>query len=216
LVALLALSTVMILSADEVRGLTPGTVYGNGLGEFLSLIIGKENLPFAITFGAMAFSTFVFDTVDVATRLGRYLIQELTGWRTLPGAALATLVTVGVPALILFMAGEGTWSRFWILFGASNQLLAALTLLSVTMWLKQSGKRVAFTAIPLVFVLVITLWALISISYANYQQTKGFDAPLLNSIFSAALIALALFVAGQFLIKMKAKRASVPRTATSA
>ena len=216
LVALLALSTVMILSADDVRGLTPGTVYGNGLGEFLTLIIGKENLPFAITFGAMAFSTFVFDTVDVATRLGRYLIQELTGLKTLPGAALATLVTVGVPALILSMAGEGTWSRFWTLFGASNQLLAALTLLSVTMWLKQSGKRVAFTAIPLVFVLVITLWALISISYANYQQTKGFDAPLLNSIFSAALIALALFVAGQFLVKMKAKRASVPRTATSA
>ncbi len=216
LVALLALSTVMILSAEDVRGLTPGTVYGNGLGEFLTLIIGKENLPFAITFGAMAFSTFVFDTVDVATRLGRYLIQELTGLKTLPGAALATLVTVGVPALILSMAGEGTWSRFWTLFGASNQLLAALTLLSVTMWLKQSGKRVAFTAIPLVFVLVITLWALISISYANYQQTKGFDAPLLNSIFSAALIALALFVAGQFLVKMKAKRASVPRTATSA
>jgi carbon starvation protein len=215
LVALLALSTVMILSADDVRGLTPGTVYGNGLGEFLTLIIGKENLPFAITFGAMAFSTFVFDTVDVATRLGRYLIQELTGLKTLPGAALATLVTVGVPALILSMAGEGTWSRFWTLFGASNQLLAALTLLSVTMWLKQSGKRVAFTAIPLVFVLVITLWALISISYANYQQTKGFDAPLLNSIFSAALIALALFVAGQFLVKMKAQKASVPRTATA-
>lgn len=215
LVALLALSTVMILSVDDVRGLTPGTVYGNGLGEFLTLIIGKENLPFAITFGAMAFSTFVFDTVDVATRLGRYLIQELTGLKTLPGAALATLVTVGVPALILSMAGEGTWSRFWTLFGASNQLLAALTLLSVTMWLKQSGKRVAFTAIPLVFVLVITLWALISIGYANYQQTKGFDAPLLNSIFSAALIALALFVAGQFLVKMKAKKAEVPEVATS-
>jgi carbon starvation protein len=215
LVALLALSTVMILSADDVRGLTPGTVYGNGLGEFLTLIIGKQNLPFAITFGAMAFSTFVFDTVDVATRLGRYLIQELTGLKTLPGAAVATLVTVGVPALILSMAGEGAWSRFWTLFGASNQLLAALTLLSVTMWLKQSGKRVAFTALPLVFVLVITLWALSSISYASYQQTKGFDASLLNSIFSAALIALALFVAGQFVIKMKAKKPGVPEVATS-
>jgi carbon starvation protein len=215
LVALLALSTVMILSADDVRGLTPGTVYGNGLGEFLTLIIGKQNLPFAITFGAMAFSTFVFDTVDVATRLGRYLIQELTGLKTLPGAAVATLVTVSVPALILSMAGEGAWSRFWTLFGASNQLLAALTLLSVTMWLKQSGKRVAFTALPLVFVLVITLWALSSISYASYQQTKGFDASLLNSIFSAALIALALFVAGQFVIKMKAKKPGVPEVATS-
>ena len=148
LVAVLALATVMIMSADDVRGLRPGTIYGNGLGEFLTLIIGKENLPFAITFGAMAFSTFVFDTIDVATRLGRYLIQELTGLKTLFGATLATLVTVGAPALVLSMAGEGFWLKFWTLFGASNQLLAALTLLSVTMWLKQSGKRVAFTVVP--------------------------------------------------------------------
>ena len=48
-------------------------------GQFLTLVIGKENLQFAITFGAMAFSTFVFDTLDVTMRLGRYLIQELIG-----------------------------------------------------------------------------------------------------------------------------------------
>ena len=215
LVAILALSIVMVMSADDVRGLKPGTIYGNGLGEFLSLIIGKENLPFAITFGAMAFSTFVFDTIDVATRLGRYLIQELTGLKTLFGATLATLVTVGAPALILSMAGEGSWIKFWTLFGASNQLLAALTLLSVTMWLKQSGKRVAFTVVPLIFVLVITLWALISISYASYHQAAGFDASLLNSIFSAVLIGLALFVSGQFLIKLKAKKVEVPAAAAS-
>jgi len=215
LVAVLALSTVMVMSADDLRGLRPGTIYGNGLGEFLTLIIGKENLPFAITFGAMAFSTFVFDTIDGATRLGRYLIQELTGLKTLVGATLATLVTVGAPALVLSMAAEGSWLKFWTLFGASNQLLAALTLLSVTMWLKQSGKRVAFTVVPLIFVLVITLWALISISYASYQQAAGFDASLLNSIFSAALIGLALFVTGQFLIKLRAKKVDVPGAATS-
>jgi carbon starvation protein len=215
LVAVLALAVVMIMSADDVRGLKPGTIYGNGLGEFLTLIIGKENLPFAITFGAMAFSTFVFDTLDVATRLGRYLIQELIGLKTLVGAALATLVTVGAPALILSMAGEGSWIKFWTLFGASNQLLAALTLLSVTMWLKQSGKRVAFTVVPMIFVLVITLWALISISFASYQQASGFDSSMLNGIFSAALIVLALFVAGQFLMKLKAKRVELPSTATS-
>ena len=215
LVAVLALSIIMVMSADDVRGLKPGTIYGNGLGEFLTLIIGKENLPFAITFGAMAFSTFVFDTIDVATRLGRYLIQELTGLKTLFGATLATLVTVGAPALVLSMAGEGSWIKFWTLFGASNQLLAALTLLSVTMWLKQSGKRVAFTVVPLIFVLVITLWALISLSYTSYQQAAGFDASLLNSMFSAALIGLALFVTGQFLIKLKAKKVAVPISATS-
>jgi carbon starvation protein len=215
LVAVLALSAIMVMSADEVRGLKPGTIYGNGLGEFLTVMIGREHLPFAITFGAMAFSTFVFDTIDVATRLGRYLIQELTGLRTLTGAALATLITVGAPALILSMAGEGFWIKLWTLFGASNQLLAALTLLSVTTWLKQSGKPVAFTVVPLIFVLVITLWALIKISYVSYQQAAGFDASLVNSVFSAILIALALFVIGQFLVKIRAKKAGVAEAATS-
>ena len=59
----------------------PGAVYGQGLGRFLTVIIGEQHLTFAITFGAMAFSTFVFDTLDVTTRLGRYILQELLGWR---------------------------------------------------------------------------------------------------------------------------------------
>ena len=83
------------------------------------------------------------------------------------------------------------------------------------MWLKQSGKPVAFTLVPMIFVLVITLWALVDISYSSYQQTTGFDASLLNAVFSAILIVLALFVAGQFLLKIKTKRVEMPGTATS-
>ena len=81
---------------------------------------------------------------------------------------------------------------------------------------QRKRRRVAFTAIPLVFVLVITMWALVSISYTSYQQAKGFDTSLLNSVFSAALIGLALFVAGQFLMKLKARKVEVPRAAPSA
>ncbi|MFN3329336.1 MAG: carbon starvation protein A, partial [Pyrinomonadaceae bacterium] len=70
-VAFIALVTIMIVSAETVKGIPPGKIYGNGIGEFLTILIGKENLPFAVTFGAMAFSTFVFDTLDVSLRLGR-------------------------------------------------------------------------------------------------------------------------------------------------
>jgi len=80
-VALIAMVTIMIMTADQAKGLPAGTIYGNGIGRFMTLIIGEQNLAFAITFGAMAFSTFVFDTLDVGTRLGRYIIQELFGWR---------------------------------------------------------------------------------------------------------------------------------------
>ncbi len=72
-VAFISLVTIMIVASSDISGLSPATIYGNGIGNFLTLLIGKENLPFAITFGAMAFSTFVFDTLDVCTRLGRYI-----------------------------------------------------------------------------------------------------------------------------------------------
>ena len=129
-VAFIALTTIMIAAPDSMTGLAPGTIYGNGLGEYLSVIIGRDNLPFAVTFGAMAFSTFVFDTLDVCTRLGRYILQELIGWRAPGGALLGTLATIALPLLFLLTAGEGLWLQFWTLFGASNQLLAGLTLLT--------------------------------------------------------------------------------------
>ena len=205
-VALIALVTVIIVSSDKLQGLAPGTIYGNGIGEFLTLLIGKKNLPFAITFGAMAFSTFVFDTIDVSTRLGRYLVQELLGWRTRVGAWVGTLVTVIVPALLLSFAGEGMWQKFWTLFGASNQLLAALTLLSITMWLHQARRRIAFTLYPMIFVLTITLWALGKLTWANLKASHGFDVELLNGVAAGLLILLALYLAFAALVKLKGER----------
>lgn len=205
-VALIALVTVMIVTSDKLQGLAPGTIYGNGIGEFLTLLIGKENLPFAMTFGAMAFSTFVFDTIDVSTRLGRYLIQELLGWRGRAGAWAGTLVTVTVPALLLSFAGEGMWQKFWTLFGASNQLLAALTLLSITVWLHKARKRIGFTLYPMIFVLTITLWALGKLTWANLQASHGFDVELLNAVAAALLIALALYLAVTALVKLRGER----------
>ena len=212
-VALIALVTVMIVAPDATKGLAPGTIYGNGIGEFLTLLIGKENLPFAITFGAMAFSTFVFDTIDVSTRLGRYLIQELLGWRGKAGAWAGTLVTVVAPGFLLFFSGEGMWQKFWTLFGASNQLLAALTLLSVTVWLHQARKRIAFTLLPMIFVLTITLWALGKLTIANLAATKGFDVELLNGVAALLLILLALYLAVSAILKLKGERGAGMRVA---
>ncbi len=205
-VALIALVTVMIVSADEIKGLKPGTIYGNGIGRFMTLLVGKENLGFAITFGAMAFSTFVFDTLDVCTRLGRYILQELFNWRSRAGAGLATLLTVALPFYILWTAPEGGYLKFWTLFGASNQLLAALTLLAITMWLYRARKRVWFTLLPMIFVLTITLWSLTKMVIANARAASGFDVQMLNAITAAALIVLALYLAVSALVRVKGER----------
>src|SRR5688572_24304817 len=210
-VAFIALVTVMVaasgsLTGPDGRALPAGKIYGNGIGEFLTIVIGRENLAFAITFGAMAFSTFVFDTLDVSMRLGRYIVQELFGLPGRIGAIIGTLGTVAIPFVLMFFAKPGSWTDFWTLFGASNQLLAALTLLSITVWLHQARKRIAFTLLPMLFVLTITLWALGKLTYSNLLASQGFDVELLNGVAALLLILLALYLAVSALLKLRGEK----------
>jgi carbon starvation protein len=209
-VALIALVTVMIVSQEALKGRAPGTIYGNGIGQFLTLIIGADKLAFAVTFGAMAFSTFVFDTLDVCTRLGRYIIQELCGWKGRVGALAGTLLTIALPFYFILFAPPNSWTKFWTLFGASNQLLAALTLLAITVWLYQARQRIAFTLLPMIFVLVITLWALGALVIGNLRLTNigsgQFDIELINALASGALVFLALYLAVTAAIKVQSDR----------
>jgi carbon starvation protein len=200
-VALIALATIMIVTPEASKGLAPGRIYGDGLARFLTVIIGEGAFVFAATFGAMAFSTFVFDTLDVATRLGRYILQELADAHGRVAAAVATGVTAAVPALVLVAAGPGGYRVFWTLFGTSNQLLAALTLLAITVWLKRSGKRVWFTVAPMAFLMVITLWSLLG-QFMQFSRaaldakTGALVIPsVANAVVSLALFALTAFLA---------------------
>jgi carbon starvation protein len=205
-VAFIALVTIMIITAEAAKGVPPGKIYGNGIGEFLTLIIGRENLPIAVTFGAMAFSTFVFDTLDVSLRLGRYIVQELFGLKGKIGAAFGTLATIAVPFVCVLLAPKGSWSEFWTLFGASNQLLAALSLLSITAWLYQARQRIAFTLLPMLFVLIITLWALGALVVGNFQAAQGFDVKFINGIACLALILLAIYLVVTAIVKLRSER----------
>jgi carbon starvation protein len=222
-VALIALVTVMIVAQDALGGKAPGTIYGNGIGQFLTLIIGQDRLAFAITFGAMAFSTFVFDTLDVSMRLGRYIVQELLGWKGRLGALAGTLLTMGLPFYFVIFAPPNSWTKFWTLFGASNQLLAGLTLLTITVWLYKARQRIAFTLFPMIFVLVITLWALVSLVIGNLRLTKigagQLDIEMVNATAAGALVLLALYLAVLALIKIRDERQqgslTAPHAATS-
>jgi carbon starvation protein len=188
-VAVLALATLMIAAPEGLAGKAPGAIYGEGLGRFLGVLIGDEHVLFATTFGAMAFSTFIFDTLDVSTRLGRYILQELFGWRGRAGAFAATFVTCAVPAGFVLLSGPGAYKLFWTLFGTSNQLLAGLSLLGISVWLRRSGRRSAFTLIPMVFVLLVTLTSLGLQVVTAFSGTGSLG--LVNGIVSLLLIALA-------------------------
>jgi carbon starvation protein len=194
-VAVIALATVMIVAPADIAGRAPGKLYGDGLATFFGVIFGKQWILFAATFGAMAFSTFVFDTLDVSTRLGRYLLQELTGVTSRVSGFMAALVTCVVSLGILLSAKPGSWRQFWVLFGTSNQLLAALTLLGITVWLYKSGKRYWYTLAPMVFVMVITICALvlqIGAGVKVFNTGLGFDSTALNGTVSFLLLMLAI------------------------
>lgn len=191
-VAVIALSTVMIATSGELAGKAPGAIYGAGLGRYMAALLGEQHLLFATTFGAMAFSTFVFDTLDVSTRLGRYVLQELFGWTGRSGAWGATALTALVPLFFLLAAGEGAYRSFWVLFGTSNQLLAALTLLGISVWQHRSRRPTAFTFAPMVFVLVITVWSLMAQVRSGVSALAGGGNTtiLLNSVVSVLLLGL--------------------------
>lgn len=200
-VAFISLATVMIVAQSELKGLAPGKIYGDGIGRFLAVLIGQEHLRFAMTFGAMAFSTFVFDTLDVSTRLGRYIVQELFNWSGRKAAALATAITIAPPLFLIVTAGEGAYKLFWTLFGTSNQLLAALTLLGITVWLKKSGRPTWFILLPMLFVMTMTIWSFLiqarGAFKAVFREGLAFNTVLLNGIVSVALLLLAATLIGE-------------------
>lgn len=212
-VAVIALATLMIaadsaLVSPEGKRASPSVVYGEGLARFLMVILGPDASLFARTFGTMAVATFVFDTLDVSTRLGRYLLQELTGKRGRVAGALAAGLTAGVPLLILFSAEPSSYLLFWTLFGTSNQLLAGLTLLGVFVWLKRTGRKAWYVFFPMLFVLAITLVALVTQigvgardalsgnmfgTAASGSGAGGLNPTVLNAGFACLLLALAAF-----------------------
>jgi len=209
-VALIALATVMIVK--DTKGAGPGAIYGRGLGSFVAVVLGKDQLLLATTFGAMAFSTFVFDTLDVSTRLGRYILQELFGWKGKATAVIATFITCAVPAAFLLNAGTGSYLKFWTLFGTSNQLLAALSLLGITVWLKRNGRTYWYTLAPMIFVFAVTVTALISQIRSALQHTENTIA-MINAGVAACLVLLALALLGYGVRAMRAAPAAAPARA---
>jgi len=189
MVAFISLSCVMIWAAGspQLNG-GPNVIYAIGMGEFLEVLHIPPQL--AISFALMAFTTFVYDTLDVCTRLGRYIIQELTGWKDARGRWLGTLLTSGVPLYFLLSPSptgpDGKpmplYKLFWNLFGASNQLLAALTLLGVTVWLWKTRRETwvwIVTGLPCVWMYAMSSWALFAMTWPRFSDptTGGYVLP---------------------------------------
>jgi carbon starvation protein len=166
-VAVIALTTVIMLpKGDELTTKAPLTIYGSGIGNFLSVLGVPEKLGFS--FGLLALSAFILTTLDTATRLGRYVFEELFNLKGVHARYFSTLATLVLPAIFVLINlkdAQGNlipaWKAIWPVFGTCNQLLAGLVALVIAVWLKKTGKKIGFIIGPVFFMNIVTIWALI-------------------------------------------------------
>ncbi len=137
--------------AATLRSGGPIAAFSQGYGALSVPVLGGYGKAFAV----MALNAFILTSLDTATRIGRYLTQELLGTSNM---YLSTSLVVGASAALAF---TGQWARIWPAFGTSNQLIAALTLLVASCWLMRRGRRYLFTLVPACIMLATTIAAFV-------------------------------------------------------
>jgi carbon starvation protein len=153
--AVFALGTIAILSeAERSAAGTPVAIFATGASKFM----GSLGLPqeLAMEFSLLAVSTFLLTTLDTCTRLSRFILEEFLQTRSQRTRWAGTLAILVIPALAVFqtIGGQPAWKAVWPLFGATNQLMAALALLTFLVYLK--SQRIAYGfIIPAVVVMVL-------------------------------------------------------------
>ena len=125
-------------------------------------------LELGATFATLAVSTFLLTTLDTCTRLTRFLIEELFDWRGASSRYLGTFLVLLLPAVCAFgtfTGPDGTvipvWKAIWPLFGATNQLLAALALITFVVFLKHRRIAFAFALVPAIAMSIMPVMALV-------------------------------------------------------
>ena len=201
--ALISLCAVGYIWSEYVpNGITtPTAVFATGISRMCATIpflAGAEDVIYAMLI--LAVSAFCLTSLDTATRLARYMFQEFwlepgqtwkdaTGFkRVLTNPYVATLITV-ILGIALGMTG---YAKIWALFGAANQLLAALGLLAVAAWLGTMGKMFLF---PMTFMLVVTIVSLCQTILTNFKAATAGTGEILWCWIRAGLGTLLVILA---------------------
>ena len=183
----------------------------NGLGAKVGAFVdGSANMiammgipkTFAVVIMGVFVASFAGTTLDTATRIQRYVIAELFGGiklNFLTDRYVATFIAVGSALILAFATGaSGTGAmKLWPLFGATNQTLAALALIIITLYLKRrGGTKWVIAGIPAAFMIVMTIWAVIL-----NQVTFGAKHNALLQVINICILFLALWIAIEGVIK---------------
>jgi carbon starvation protein len=109
------------------------------------------------------------------------------------------LIAVGASAALVLLPegpkglGSGGY-LLWPLFGTSNQLLAGISLLLVTIWLKRQGRAIIYTLIPMIFLMTMTLWAMVEQVVFDWSGYGGNEANMLLFVFGAVILGFTIWI----------------------
>ncbi len=208
--ALISIIAVITLFPDREAFLATYSSFaassGSGLGSF---ILGASQLASGLMIPAAVASTivsvivvsFAATTLDTSVRLMRYIISELGVEYKIPALekkhVATTIAVVASAALVLIPEGPNGFGSggflLWPLFGTANQLLAGISLLLVSIWLRKLGRNYMITIIPMIFLMFMTLWAMVQqvfLQWAWYAAAPN----MLLFVFGAIIFVFALWI----------------------
>lgn len=190
------------LTLDEFSAVVFPTAKGVGSNPVLAFALGMGNLvyralgipmEYGTVFGMLMVEGFIVTTLDTAARLNRYLLEEL--WTALfkkPARLLQNhfFNACIVSGLMFLFCYTNTFKYIWPIFGSANQLMAAMTLLVVAVWLALRSRPVWYAVWPAIFMMITTLVSLTDLLVHKYIPAR--NIPLM--LTAALLIVLAFGV----------------------
>ena len=191
---------LLSLVAVSIAGGTGAGAFAAGVGKLLGLVtFGGIQQAYGTALGFGVFVVIVLTMVQLVFRVMRVTLGEWLGdiWLGFKNAHIAAFVSMGLTLLLVL---SGTWIYLWQLFGASNQLMAALSLLIVSLWLKSVGRSPRYAFWPMLFMYITTMAAIVVTGYnlyASILSNQKISSQTINMLGAIGMIIVAvlLFVA---------------------
>jgi carbon starvation protein len=191
---------LLALVAVSIAGGAGAGAFASGVGKLLGLVtFGGIEQAYGTALGFGVFVVIVLTMVQLVFRVMRVTLGEWLGdvWLGFKNPHIAAIISMGLTLLLVL---SGTWIYLWQLFGASNQLMAALSLLIVSLWLKSVGRSPRYAFWPMLFMYITTMAAIVVTAYNLYasilsnQQIASQTINLLGAV-AMIVVAILLFVA---------------------
>jgi len=188
---------LLSLTAVAIAGGAGAGAFAAGVGNLVNVAsFGAIGVPFGTALGFGAFVVIVLTVVQLVFRVMRVTLGEWLGdrWVGFKNQHIASIVGMAVTMGLVL---SGTWVYLWQLFGAANQLMAALSLLLVTVWLRSVGRNPAYAGIPMVFMYVTTMAATAVTAYNLLVTIATKSGQAAISVVGAwAMIAVSILLLG--------------------